>query len=141
MKYAFSSLSLVSAAKTLEKTKRKTTVQVKQKVEADVESQVVVHCRFTGRFNDDKVRVWKSTFLVARDSEHRSELVSAFNVSMYPEWTILKKGAVLNFTMIFTGLPKSCRSFDFLEIIPQPGGFVKRNIARNQTDVYRILIS
>jgi hypothetical protein len=27
-----------------------------------------------------------------------------------------------------------------LEIIPQPGGFVKRNIARNQTDVYRIVI-
>ena len=131
---------LVSATKTLEKTKRKTIVQVKQKEETDVESQVVVHCRFTGRFNDDKVRVWKSTFLVARDSEHRSELVSAFNVSMYPEWTILKKGAVLNFTLIFTGLPKSCRSFDFLEIIPQPGGFVKRNIPRNQTDVYRIVI-
>ena len=131
---------LVSATKTLEKTKRRTIVQVKQKEEADVESQVVVHCRFTGRFDDDKVRVWKSTFLVAKDSEHRSELVSAFNVSMYPEWTILKKGAVLNFTLIFTGLPKSCRSFDFLEIIPQPGGFVKRNIARNQTDVYRIVI-
>lgn len=140
MKYAFSSPRF-SATKTLEKTKRKTIVQVKQKEEADVESQVVVHCRFTGRFNGDKVRVWKSTFLVARDSEHRSELVSAFNVSMYPEWTILKKGTVLNFTLIFTGLPKSCRSFDFLEIIPQPGGFVKRNIARNQTDVYRILIS
>ena len=131
---------LVSATKTLEKTKRKTILQVKQKEEADVESQVVVHCRFTGRFDDDKVRVWKSTFLVARDSEHRSELVSAFNVSMYPEWTILKKGTVLNFTLIFTGLPKSCRSFDFLEIIPQPGGFVKRNIARNKTDVYRIVI-
>ncbi len=131
---------LVSTTEPIEKTKRKTIEQVKQKEEADVESQVVVHCRFTGRFDDDKVRVWKSTFLVARDSEHRSELVSAFNVSMYPEWTILKKGTVLNFTLIFTGLPKSCRSFDFLEIIPQPGGFVKRNIARNQTDVYRIVI-
>lgn len=131
---------LVSTTEPIEKTKRKTIEQVKQKEEADVESQVVVHCRFTGRFDDDKVRVWKSTFLVARDSEHRSELVSAFNVSMYPEWTILKKGTVLNFTLIFTGLPKSCRSFDFLEIIPQPGGFVKRNIARNKTDVYRIVI-
>ncbi len=140
MKYAFSSSPGFSDTETLEKTKRKTIEQVKQKEEADVESQVVVHCRFTGRFDDDKVRVWKSTFLVARDSEHRSELVSAFNVSMYPEWTILKKGTVLNFTLIFTGLPKSCRSFDFLEIIPQPGGFVKRNIARNQTDVYRIVI-
>lgn len=140
MKYAFSSSPGFSDTETLEKTKRKTIQQVKQKEEADVESQVVVHCRFTGRFDDDKVRVWKSTFLVARDSEHRSELVSAFNVSMYPEWTILKKGTVLNFTLIFTGLPKSCRSFDFLEIIPQPGGFVKRNIAQNQTDVYRIVI-
>ena len=140
MKYAFSSSPGFSDTETLEKTKRKTILQVKQKEEADVESQVVVHCRFTGRFDDDKVRVWKSTFLVARHSEHRSELVSAFNVSMYPEWTILKKGTVLNFTLIFTGLPKSCRSFDFLEIIPQPGGFVKRNIARNQTDVYRIVI-
>ena len=140
MKYAFSSSTRFSDTETLEKTKRKTIVQVKQKEEADVESQVVVHCRFTGRFDDDKVRVWKSTFLVARDSEHRSELVSAFNVSMYPEWTILKKGTVLNFTLIFTGLPKSCRSFDFIEIIPQPGGFVKRNIARNQTDVYRIVV-
>ncbi len=140
MKYAFSSSPKFSNTETLEKTKRKTIEQAKQKEEADVESQVVVHCRFTGRFDDDKVRVWKSTFLVAKDSEHRSELVSAFNVSMYPKWTILKKGAVLNFTLIFTGLPKSCRSFDFLEIIPQPGGFVKRNIARNQTDVYRIVI-
>ena len=140
MKNAFSSSPRFSDTETLEKTKRKTSVQVKQKEEADVESQVVVHCRFTGRFDGDKVRVWKSTFLVAKDSEHRSELVSAFNVSMYPEWTILKKGAVLNFTLIFTGLPKSCRLFDFIEIIPQPGGFVKRNIARNQTDVYRIVI-
>lgn len=127
-----------STIKTKEKkvTKLKVTPQTQEPVE--VESQVVVHGTYTSLFGIDKVRIWKTTFLIARDSDHQSELISAFNITLYPQWTTLSARQTLRFTLIFEGLPKSCRSFDLVEVIPEPGGFVKRNIPRNSTDVYRI---
>ena len=38
----------------------------------------------------------------------------------------------------FSGLPRSCTSFDLIERIPEPGGFEVRNIGRNKTDVYEV---
>jgi hypothetical protein len=42
------------------------------------------------------------------------------------------------FLLIFAALPKSCTQFDLVEDIPEEGGFLVRNIARNKSDVYRI---
>ena len=129
---------VVGAVETVEEKKVRHGVKIKTQDEAEEESQVVVHCTFVSGEYEQAIRVWKSTYLLDRGSEHRSELVSAFNVSMYPAWTRVKGGHSLQFTLIFTGLPKSCKAFDLIEIIPQPGGFVERNIPRNEKDVYRI---
>ena len=45
------------------------------------------------------------------------------------------------FTLVFSGLPKECESFDLKEEIPEEGGFFVKNIRRNNSDVYRIKIS
>ena len=94
------------------------------------EKQVIIHCNYKGF---GRIRIWKTTFLVAKNLNHKSKLIHAENITLYPEWT-LKRG----FTLIFTGLPKNCKQFDFIEDIPEPGGWIVNNIERNKSDVYLI---
>ena len=102
------------------------------------ESQVIVHCSyFTGGF-EEKIRIWKSTFLMARESAHRSKLLYVENISLYPDWTDMERYKEFRFTLIFSALPKDCKVFDLVETIPEPGGFEVRGIGRNGVDVYRV---
>jgi len=100
------------------------------------EAHVIVHCSYTGIMGDDKIRIWKSTFLYAKNSTHRSKLVHAENITMHPIWMNVIRGQTVNFTLIFTGLPKHCKQFDMIENIIEPGGFVIKNIERNNSDIY-----
>lgn len=50
----------------------------------------------------------------------------------------VSKGQTINFTLVFTGLPKNCIRFNMVEDIQEAGGFVINNIERNKTDVYLI---
>jgi hypothetical protein len=102
------------------------------------DSFIYVHCYFQNSFKDMLIRIWKSTFLVDKNSSARSSLVHAENISIAPQWTHIPDGVTYNFLLIFAGLPKSCRTFDLVEDIPQPGGFFVENISRNDTDVYHI---
>ena len=102
------------------------------------ESQVIVHCSYTGTSMYDKIRIWKSTFLYAKGSSHRSELVHTENITLFPEWMPVERGQTVFFTLIFTGLPKNCNQFDLIEEIPEPFGFEFRNIERNDSDVYLV---
>lgn len=104
----------------------------------DEAGQVIVHASLTCSAPWELVRVWPSTYLIDRDSDHRSALLHATNISLAPVWTPLVQGQTLRFTLVFEGLPKDCRHFDFAEIIPEPGGFLIENIERNNSDVYRI---
>ena len=104
------------------------------------ESQVIVHCTYTGSMNSDRIRIWASTFLYAKDSSHKSELIHVENITMYPMWMDVANGQTINFTLIFSGLPKHCKLFDMVENIPEPGGFVFENIVRNNSDVYTLEI-
>ena len=79
-----------------------------------------------------------TTFLIARDVKHRSELVHAENIPLYPVWKSVAPGTTDQFTLIFTGLPSSCTVFDLVEEIPQVGGFFVGNIPRNSLDVYEV---
>jgi len=73
--------------------------------------QVVVHCFYkAGPFYGDKIRIWKTTFLL------------------------------YGFTLIFSGLPKTCMMFDLIEQIQAPGAFEVKNITRNKSDVYFLKI-
>ncbi len=60
---------------------------------------------------------------------------------MYSDWTEIPAGATLYFTLAFSPFPRSCLIFDFLEQIPESGGFYVADNLRNSTDVYHIDLS
>lgn len=96
------------------------------------ERQTIVHCTCG---DDYAYRIWPSTFLIEQGTGRKAKLLTAFNISFAPQWT-LNDGR--GFTLIFEGLSKSCTSFDLVEEIPQDGGFEARNIPRNKMDVYQV---
>ena len=110
-------------------TEEKTEVKV---LESE-ERQTIVHCTCG---DDYAYRIWPSTFLIEKNSGKRAKLITAFNISFAPNWT-LNDGK--GFTLIFEGLNKDCSSFDLVEIIPQAGGFEVKDIPRNSMDVYQVV--
>lgn len=113
-------------------TEVKTDVKTEVKVLESEERQTIVHCSCN---EDCAYRVWPSTFLIEHGTDKRAKLITAFNISFAPQWT-LNDGR--GFTLIFEGLSKNCTSFDLKEIIPQEGGFEVKDIQRNHTDVYQV---
>ncbi len=105
------------------------------------EAQVIVHCNFSGSANADMIRIWKTTFLVAKNSDHKSKLIHAENISVNPLWTHVSRGAAIYFTLFFSALPKDCTVFDLVEEINEEGGFEVRNISRNSLDVYSVQLN
>jgi hypothetical protein len=105
------------------------------------DSYVYVHCYFRNKWDNMLIRIWKTTFLIDRLSATRSGLVHAENISIAPVWTQIPNDQEYSFLLIFSGLPKSCKQFDLVEEIPEPGGFFVGSISRNETDVYHITIS
>jgi transposase-like protein len=128
-------------------TKKDTTIEItflkskKPLEKIKEESQVTIHFKYTGSMWGDKIRIWKSTFLHAKGSSHRSSLVHVENISVHPTWTHVSAGETINFTLIFSGLPKDCEYFDLIEDIPEPGGFVINDIKRNNSDVYHFTMT
>ena len=96
------------------------------------ERQTIVHCTAGDTY---AYRVWPSTYLIEKGSGKRAKLITAYNISFAPQWT-LNSGK--GFTLIFEGLSRECTVFDLVEIIPQEGGFEVRDIARNNSDVYNV---
>ncbi len=109
--------------------------------EFEEEKQIFVHCRCdsSGREND-KVRIWRTTYLVDNESECRSNLLFAFNISYYPVWEYIPLNGSKRFTLVFGPLPKSCKIFDLIEITDEGGAFVSNGISRNQEDVYHLVL-
>lgn len=106
------------------------------------EKQVIVHCCFPASpFLGNLIRIWSTTYLIDRASGHQSKLIHAENITLFPEWTAVPFMKDFWFTLIFSGLPKDCKSFDFKEVIPEEGGFFVNSIKRNSSDIYRIKIS
>jgi len=102
------------------------------------EGQVVVHVSFSSPTGGDLIRIWPTTFLVPQEGGEKSKLVTKQNISLAPYWTIIKRKGLFRFTLVFSPLPKSCNLFHLWEDIPQPGGFIIKNIRRNETDVYGV---
>jgi hypothetical protein len=96
------------------------------------ERQTIVHCSCG---DDYAYRIWPSTYLIERESGRKAQLITAFNISFAPQWT-LNDGR--GFTLIFQGLSKGCNLFDLIEEIPQEGGFEAKGILRNSSDVYQV---
>jgi len=107
------------------------------KTKTQEQGQVVVHC-IQKSDEPTYIRIWPSTYLYDHHSDHRSELVHAENISYYPIWKEIGAGEYA-FTLIFSGLPKSCLVFDLLEHCEnQAGAFRVNSITRNDTDVYYV---
>jgi len=113
-------------------------IEIEEEIEVKTleseERQTIVHCRVTSE-DAYAIRIWPSTFLIEHGSDKRAKLITAFNISFAPQWTINDgKG----FTLIFEGLSKGCSSFDLKEVIPEEGGFKVLGIQRNNMDVYQV---
>jgi hypothetical protein len=102
------------------------------------DSYVYVHCHFDNKWQDMLIRIWKTTYLLDRHSSGKAELIHAENITYAPLWTLIPDKQPFTFLLIFTGLPKSCKVFDLLEQISEPGGFHVGNIVRNEKDVYHV---
>lgn len=110
------------------------------KTQTDLEKQVIVHCHLKADFQDISIRIWNSTYLRDQESSHKSKLLNAFNISLYPTWKHIYGINKANFTLVFSALPKDCNAFDLFEDIPQGGGFYTGLIPRNKSDVYTVEI-
>ncbi len=102
------------------------------------QGQIVIHVIYPPKQYPYRMRIWKSTFLFSKNSDHRTKLNHAENISLYPQWTDISGSQSYAFTLFFEAFPKSVLVFDLVEIIPQPGGFNYPGISRNDTDVYTI---
>lgn len=104
------------------------------------EQQVIIHCSIYGMDYGDAARIWKSTYLIDKETGKTYKLLFADGISFAPQWTLIPFNKPLEFTLIFKGLPKSCKLFDLVEIIPEDDGFQVLNVKRNATDVYYVTI-
>jgi hypothetical protein len=119
-----------------------TSILTELKPKEDEESQVVLHCEIPIPFHFGMlIRIFSSTYLYDAHSSHKSKLVHFENIALGPAWKQVPPGGPIQFTLFFTGLPKSCNLFHFKEEISDNTGFKFRNIVRNQSDVYTIKLN
>ncbi|MGX9987449.1 hypothetical protein [Soonwooa purpurea] len=108
-----------------------------------LDKMVILHCRYQSiGFFEEKIRIWESTYLYDDASPNDiSFLIHCENISLYPQWTDVPPGKTFYFTLYFTGLSDSCKSFSLKEVIAESGGFFVPNIKRNKSDVYNVIIA
>jgi hypothetical protein len=116
----------------------KTAIKSKVKFIIDEEKQVIVHCSIPCSPGDG-VRIWRTTYLIT-DEKIKIPLIYWEGITLAPNWTPLYHKGNYQFTLIFGGLPKGCKSFSLVEEIVQAGGFLVRGIKRNGVDVYRVTV-
>lgn len=132
----------ISVAETIKKPIIVTEILESLQTKVEEEKQVIVHCCFPASpFFGNLIRIWRSTYLFDNNSDHKSKLIHAENITIYPDWTPVPFMKDFWFTLVFSGLPKDCKSFDFQEVIPEEGGFFVKSIKRNASDIYKIKIS
>ncbi len=112
------------------------------KTQIHEQGQVVLHFLLNNHgMQESAIRIWPSSYLFDLDGNHRSELVHVNNISKYPVWQLVEANSSHIFTLIFSGLPKTCTRFQFREICDnQAGAWCVESIARNKTDVYFLRI-
>lgn len=86
------------------------------------------------------MRIWKSTFLKANNSDRVSKMIGNYNIFTFPNWTKINTNKLNTFTLVFESLPEECSSFDLIEDALEDGGFLYKNIKRTFNDVYEIIL-
>ena len=113
-------------------------IKEKMSSQPEAEKQVIVHAYILPKDLDLFIRIWPTTYLFDNDSTHKSTLIFWNNITEAPIWTRVKNHHRHNFTLIFSGLPEQCTSFDLIECIGEENCFEKRRIPRNTYDVYEV---
>ena len=103
------------------------------------EAQVTMRCSLKVSKNSNAIRISKETYLIPHGFNYSCPCLK-YAERITTEWTTLKAGRTYHFTLIFFGLPRGCETFDLQEMIKSPSAFVVRNIKRNKTDVYDIIL-
>jgi len=104
--------------------------------------QVIVHCVSTDTMGWGMyIRIWPTTYLLDHESSHRSEMVHIENIVLAPDWQYLAPTEKLHYSLIFSGLPKSCTIFDLIEFGEGKNCFSALNIDRNESDIYYVKLN
>jgi hypothetical protein len=107
------------------------------------EGQVIIHCFhnpcFDGcsKYKRCVIAVANNIVLIPDTKDGNASLIYAENILLMPDINI-KKEEITKFTLVFSALPKNCKTFSFVE--PEDNGWVLHNIKRNRTDIYRLHI-
>ena len=104
------------------------------------DSQTTVFCNYISKTkykNGGWVNIYPTTYLV-NDNE-TLPLLHAVNIPIAPDKHHFQKaGQYKRFALIFPALPKSWKSFDFVESCTSNEGFLVENISRNDSGIYEI---
>lgn len=113
----------------------------------EVASQVIMHCFHYGCDSECgktircEIKLHPGMQLVPVEGGEPSTLLHTYKIKLPPAKNY-KMDYCTEFTLVFSGLPKHCKSFHFIEpddSISQ--GWVIRNIKRSATDVYKLTLS
>ncbi len=123
---------------------------------AEEEGFTYLHCTYhtsTKYISGWWVNINEASYLIDTASCEELKLLQAYNIPVAPERHYLKKfGDSLQFTLMFPAVPKNWKTFDFVEKIrptishkngafEASDGLAIRNITRNNSGVYRVVIS
>lgn len=108
------------------------------KTQVHEQGQVVFHCLYHNKYNfPSAIRIWPTTFLMDHHSDHKSGLVHAEKIVYAPTWQPVLPNTSSYFSLFFTGLPRDCTMFDFVEETGlESGAFIFKDIPRNSADIY-----
>lgn len=112
---------------------------VKMQTDPVPEGQVIIHILHQACYSfcsECNIDVYQDIHLIPDSGLKRSELIHIENRSSSLNFKL--DGKFTRFILIFSALPKSCRTFDFIE--PGEKGWRLLNIQRNASDVYNIKI-
>src|SRR5690554_3905979 len=77
--------------------------------QTEIESQVIMHIATRAIGSNQRLRIWKDTFLKYKKTGIDCKMLFSENIADYPFWTILTPGGPpYIFTLIFQNLPKEC---------------------------------
>ena len=113
---------------------------------AQEQGQVIIHCLHYGCSSECgktlkcELKLNPNVQLIPTNGSRPSKLIQTYNINLPPGRTF-KNSYGTEFTLIFTGLPKNCTEFDFIEPDEGGKGWEAKNIKRNKTDLYKLFIS
>lgn len=114
--------------------------KVKEKFQE--EGQTVLHCNYVSKRkypNGGWVNIYPTTFLVNKNQV--LPMLHAINIPIAPRVHVFKHtGELKQFTLFFPAIPKDWDQFNIVEKCDTDGGFIVRDIQRNNIGVYEVTL-